>query len=461
MIRYGKRIIVFLALLGAGTFTAANRSATSFVRRAWNSLTSGASSAEVRPVAPASHPAPPEEPWDGTISLDDRQAAAMGLRTVKVEPQSTPLVLELLGTTAYDPDSLVKLRPRFDSLVSKVHATLGQAVRKGTPLVDLYSAQLAEAKSLYEERLAQWEHDSRQLERHKELVQQKVIANKQYLDTVNEEQKSHVEYKLARDKLLVYGLDDGDIKRIPREDGSQKARMTLLAATDGVVIARDAVPGNLYDETSTLMVIAPLDHLWVWGNVYENDVDKVKMGQTLEVQFPYLDRKIMGKVEYIADQVDPGTHAIRIRASIPNPQGRLKSDMLVRAMLEIPPESGWIGLPRIAMVTADGGNYVFIRKGGVPNTYERRSIQIIQERDDRVVARGGLDPDAAVVTNASLLLSQIYEDLSIANGGVPPGEQARPPESRPSHAASIGGLHEHADDHTSGPPAVPTGSGPA
>ncbi len=195
--------------------------------------------------------------------------------------------------------------------------------------------------------------------------------------------------------------------------------MTLHASSDGVVIARDAVPGNLYDETSTLMVVAPLDHLWVWGNVYENDIDKVKVGQVLEVQFPYLDRKIKGKVDSIADQVDPGTHAIRVRASIPNLQGRLKSDMLVRTMLEIPPDPGWIGIPRVAMVTADGGNYVFVRKEGAVDTYERRSVQIVQEKDDRVVVRGGLEPDAVVVTNASLLLSQLYEDLCITNGGAP------------------------------------------
>jgi cobalt-zinc-cadmium efflux system membrane fusion protein len=420
MLRYLGWIVVLLVVTGVGTLTAENRVASSVIKRAWNSVRSGATSAAGPSAATTTRPIPPPgRPWDGRISLDDRQEAAMGLQAVKVEPQSAPLVIELQGTTAYDPDSLVKVRPRFDSLVSKVHATLGQTVRKGAPVIDLYSAQLAEAKSAYEEKFAQWDHDRRQLERHRELVEQKVIANKQYLDTVNDEQKSHLEYKLARDKLLVYGLDDNDIKRISREDGSQKARMTIRAPSDGVLIERDAVPGNLYDVTSTLMVIAPLDHLWVWGNVYENDIDKVRVGQILEVQFPYLDEKIRGKVEYISNRVDPGTHAIRIRASIPNPEGRLKSDMLVRTMLEIPPEPGWIAVPRVAMVTADGDTYLFIRKEGLVHTYERRSVQIVQEKADRVVVRGGLGPGEMVVTNASLLLSQLYEDLAIANGGLP------------------------------------------
>ena len=462
MIRYGKRILV---LAGRPRRRDVHRREPGGVLRRPAGLELGQVRRDLRPgplAAPATHAvAPPRRPWDGTISLDDRQDAAMGLQTVKVEPQTAPLVLELLGTTAHDPDSLVKVRPRFDSLVSKVHATLGQTVRKGDPLVDLYSAQLAEAKSAYEEKFAQWDHDRRQLERHRELVQQKAIANKQYLDTVNDERKSHLEYKLARDKLLVYGLDDADIEKIPEEDGSQKARMTLHASSDGVVIARDAVPGNLYDVTSTLMVIAPLDHLWVWGNVYENDIDKVKVGQVLEVQFPYLDEKIRGKVEYISNQVDPGTHAIRVRASIPNPAGTTQVRHARADDARDPPEPGWIGIPRVAMVTADGDNYVFVRKGGAADVYERRSVQIVQEKDDRVVVRGGLEPGAVVVTNASLLLSQLYEDLSITNGGVPPQEQDRHPDSRPSHAARITASIEQATGHVSGPPAVATGSGPS
>ena len=73
--------------------------------------------------------------------------------------------------------------------------------------------------------------------------------------------------------------------------------MTIRSPTDGIVISWDAVPGNLYDENDTLMVIAPLDHLWVWGNVYERDLDKVRLGLPWKVRFPFLDREIQGQVD--------------------------------------------------------------------------------------------------------------------------------------------------------------------
>ena len=68
--------------------------------------------------------------------------------------------------------------------------------------------------------------------------------------------------------------------------------MTRLSPVDGIVIKRDAVPGNLYDNNDVLMVIAPLDHLFVLVNVYEADQARVAMGQEMEIRFPYLDRTI-------------------------------------------------------------------------------------------------------------------------------------------------------------------------
>ena len=140
--------------------------------------------------------------------------------------------------------------------------------------------------------------------------------------------------------------------------------MTLRSPTDGFVIERDVVPGNLYDENDTLLVIAPLDRLWVWGNVFESDLDLVKLGQSWEIRFPFLEEKLQGKVEYISNRVDPNSHAVRIRTSIPNHEGRLKSDMLVRGMLEIPPAPGRTVIPRTALIVDDGRYYVFVRVDG-------------------------------------------------------------------------------------------------
>src|SRR4029077_1785527 len=132
----------------------------------------------------------------------------------------------------------------------------------------------------------------------------------------NDENKSRLAVTTARQKLLVFEVPEDQIDllvknlnpaNLPDPDAMHsvidKAKMTRLSPVDGIVILRDVVPGNLYDTNDVLMVIAPLDHLFVWVNVYEADQAKVAIGQHMEIRFPYLDGTVLGTVQYVATEV--------------------------------------------------------------------------------------------------------------------------------------------------------------
>ena len=267
----------------------------------------------------------------------------------KAEPLKADLVL--IGRTAYDPDSLNKIRPRFDMLVEKVHVKLGQHVKKGQPLLDLFSTDLAAAKNDFQTAYVQWQRDLTLRELREELIKTGAISKQVLTDTRNDENKSRLAVTIARQKLavsdvpkeqidaLVKNLNPADL---PKQDAihnfTDKAKMTRLSPADGIVVQRDVVPGNLYDTKDVLMVIAPLEHLIVWMNINEADRAKVSVGQELEVRFPDIERTIEAKVDYVASEVSKDTRAIKLRASIPNPDGKLKADMPVRVRLRpIPP----------------------------------------------------------------------------------------------------------------------------
>src|SRR3954468_18794703 len=338
------------------------------VREVWESLSAAALSrvekGEGRSKAVEGPPAKvePRPPWDGLVTMAKDKELAIGLHLATVSAQTEPIKLELTGRTAYDPDTLTKVRPRFDTLVVKVHAILGQHVSKGDPLVDLYSTDLAQAKSDFQTKFVQWQHDKKLYDLRQKLVETGAISQQLWVDTQNDEQKSRLDYNLALDKLQVYEvpreqidpllekLGDNAIESRHFGDISQKAKMTLRAKTDGIVIEREVVPGNFYETSNVLMVIAPLDHLWVLVNVYELDQDKVSVGQTMEIQFPFLEEKIQGSVQYVANEVSKDTRAVRGRATIRTPRAKLKSDMLVKAILDIKPLPGQTSIPRVSMV---------------------------------------------------------------------------------------------------------------
>jgi cobalt-zinc-cadmium efflux system membrane fusion protein len=374
--------------------------------------------------SPASWPPPPRPPWDGLVAVSPREQRVIGLQTALVQQQSEPTLLRLAGSTDYDPATLTVVRTMFDSRVDKVLVDLGTVVKKGDPLFQLYSNSLAEAKSAYETAFSQWTRDKKVLDYKVPLAKEGSLPRKELIEVENDEAQSRLAMKLAKDKLLVFGLSEAEIEAARNEDGVHKARMTLRSVASGVVIKRGVVPGNYYSTADELMTIAPLDHLWVRGSVSELDAEKVRVGEALRIVFPYADLTLSAKVEYIDKAIDPDTRAARFRASIPNPGGTLKAGMFVRVFLEIPPIPGRTVIPRTAMISVDRLDYVFIRKAGSPDRFARRQIIVAKESNDQVIVaepskeHPGLRPNEEVVTNASLILEQMYEDLLVTESGV-------------------------------------------
>ncbi len=208
--------------------------------------------------------------------------------------------------------------------------------------------------------------------------------------------------------------------------------MTIVSPVDGIIIEREVVPQNFYETSSVLMVIAPLDHLWVLVNVYELDQDKVKLGPDDGDPVPVPGGEDQGQGPVRRQRGLQG-HPRRSRPRFdPQPRTQLKADMLVKAMLEIPPVPGQTAVPRLAMVSTNGSEYVFVRKSRPDSDaevkegarkwrdkFERRKIEVAQEGYDIVVVQKGLKPGEVVATNGSLILAQLFEDRGTVQTGQP------------------------------------------
>ena len=81
-----------------------------------------------------------------------------------VKQQTEPTILKLFGTTDYDPATVTVVRTQFDSRVDRVMVDLGSPVKAGDPLLELFSTDLAEAKSNYEAAVSQWARDKKVLD---------------------------------------------------------------------------------------------------------------------------------------------------------------------------------------------------------------------------------------------------------------------------------------------------------
>jgi cobalt-zinc-cadmium efflux system membrane fusion protein len=290
------------------------------------------------------------------IALGSRARAgeprSRGPQTVRAEPQSPRPAGDIVlnGRTAYDPNTLCKVRPRFDTLVEKVHVEIGQKVKKGDPLVDLFSTDLAAAKNDFLTAYVQWQRDHKLRMLREDLFKAGAIVQQLLIDMRNNENKSRLAVATARQKLVVFEVPEQQIDALvknlnptdlPDKDAMHgvvdKAKMTRRSPIDGVVIQRDVVPGNLYDPNDVLMTLATVDHLIVWASLSQADRARVQKGQRCLVELPFLAATILSEVVYIADQ-PTRDGMVRFRLKVPNVDGRLKADMLVR--VRISPHSG-------------------------------------------------------------------------------------------------------------------------
>ena len=299
----------------------------------------------------------------------EQTAAAAGSRN------DSPSTLELHGTIELVPDLIAPIRARFDCRVDKVMVDLGQTVKKGDPLVEVFSTELAEAKGVYLAVSSRWERDRITT---KELARTGALADK-VSEANDAASQSRLEATQAREKLLVYGLSEEEIDVAGKEDGIQKARMILRARSDGVVIERNAVPGNFYDSRDKLMTIAGLDPLRVLGSVGEADAQRLKVGQNLTVTIAYGHHPLKAKVEYIDAQVDPETQSVKFRTSIPNPGLELKPGLFARLAVETvapPQKTGRPRIPREAPAEQPARDRL--------SELERKVDQLLGEKEERL-----------------------------------------------------------------------------
>ena len=180
------------------------------------------------------------------------------------------------------------VRTQFDSRVDKVLVDLGSTVKKETRCSSSSAPTWPRPRAI-----TRWPSASGPTTRRCSITRPRWprtihIARKELIEVENDEAQSRLKMKLAKDKLLVYGLTEKEIENARNEDGVQKAKMILRSRADGVVVERTVVQGNYYTSADLLMTIAPLDHLWVRGSVSELDADKVEVGQKLKVIFPVL-----------------------------------------------------------------------------------------------------------------------------------------------------------------------------
>ncbi|MFX8258130.1 efflux RND transporter periplasmic adaptor subunit, partial [Acinetobacter baumannii] len=83
--------------------------------------------------------------------------------------------------------------------------------------------------------------------------------------------------------------------------GAPAEHMTLRAPISGTIVKRNMDPGAFLNVGDSFMSIVDTRQLWFTGNLYENDIASVHIGQPITLHTAaYPDRDFTGRVSFIA-----------------------------------------------------------------------------------------------------------------------------------------------------------------
>ena len=283
------------------------------------------------------------------------------LRLAEVAAEPVAETLRVAGNIGFDEQRLTRIGASITGRVVQIDAQLGQQVRKGDVLARLNSAELSEQQLAYLKALAQLELNKRNAERAKALFEADVIGAAELQRRESEYKISTAETRAAADQLRLLGVTDAAIARLGKA-GEVDSVTPVVASLGGVVVERKLLQGQVVQPSDILFAVADLSRLWAVAQVPEQQVGQVKVGQSVSIEVPALgNEKLVGKLIYVAQTIDPETRTVLVRTELDNSDGRLKPAMLATMLIEARPVERLV-LPASAVVRENDAEHVFVPK---------------------------------------------------------------------------------------------------
>jgi Cu(I)/Ag(I) efflux system membrane fusion protein len=319
-----------------------------------------------------------DEPSGGKtikVSLDRIQRS--GVRTETVEPRVLVRSVRGVGSIAIDESRQTVVTMRSDGYVEEMFVDkTGQTVQAGQPLFRVYSQDIQQALA--------------------ELI---VVTG--HGQATQAQDRFRIDGTMRR--LRNLGVPESLIREV-RERGIDTRTIDWPAPATGTVVSKRVVNGQQAKAGDELYRIVDLSQVWVIADVAEGDLADIKLGTRATVTFrAYRSQPVEGVVAFIYPDVRTETRTVRVRIEVPNPDGRLKTDMYADVVFHV--NAGLLpvtGVPTSAVI--DNGTLQIVLVAKSDGRFEPRPVKLGRRGDGYVEVVDGLAAGEEIVTTATFLI---------------------------------------------------------
>ncbi|OPZ87578.1 MAG: Cobalt-zinc-cadmium resistance protein CzcB [bacterium ADurb.Bin425] len=386
------------------------------------------------------------------VSADDQSIRALEIRTAVAEKALLKDALNATGEVQADETQAFSVTSTVGGVVKSVLAKQGDLVGRGQILAVVYSmdvasnltqlindrarldAEIAKVRSQYEGDIKlqtkQVQLAKFTFEREESLLQEGISARKSYqeaknafdsavvrLETLTQrlaqdvallERQRAVIIETAKGQLSIMGIDEGAVDDALRS-GKVTSDLAIRSPVSGYVVKRNISLGERIEPSRTVYSIVNLSPIWVMVDIYQEQIPKVKVGQSVVLETPSKDR-IAGKISSVGSVVDETTKTMHVRIVAENKSGVLRPGMFVTAQIMLGDVSigaqSAVLVPEAAVVCYKDRSYIYVFHAQEGH-FEPLAVRLGAKAAGQVEVLSGLqEGESVVVSGASQLLAQ-------------------------------------------------------
>jgi len=292
-----------------------------------------------------------------------------------------------VGILDFNADNITWVNTKFEGWIEQVHVNyVGDEVKKGQPLFEIYSPELVTTQEEYLRAL-----DYR--------------ASLEGSDRPGTRRQAESLVRSTRDRLTYWDITDEQIDNLETR-GRVQRRLTFTSPADGVVaeVMSEALEGMFVKPGMNLFKIADLSSVWVHAHIYEQDVPWIRQGQIAVVSFRNLpEEQFRGEVLFLYPEVSRDTRTLKICVVVPNPQRHLRPGMYAEVLVQGPPVKNAVAVPQSAVIHSGERNIIFVDLG--EGRFDPREVDLgVKGKTDRIQVVNGIAAGEKVVTQAQFML---------------------------------------------------------
>lgn len=360
------------------------------------------------------------EPALAPVQISAQRMQEIGVTTAVAEMKPVSNSLRVPGNVDINEQGLSYVQTRFPGWIQNVYANATyQYVRKGQPLFTVYSPDLVSSEQEYLLARKNQEAFARPMPGHENMPGMAT-------------QESGWLMVAATQRLEQFGVAPEEIANLEKSGKAEK-NVTVYSPVSGYITERNALPNAYVQPEIKLYSIADLSTVWVYANVFQDDVGRLKPGDGAKVTLDaYPGRTFGGRIDQILPQVDQTTRTVKVRLVMANPGLALKPGMYVN--VEIAAQQGrQLVVPASAVLQSGQRAVAFIDHG--QGNLEPRAVTTGPQMDGSIVILSGLKQGDRVVSSANFLVDSEAQLQAAFQSFAPPA--ARPAANGDAPAEKI------------------------